>query len=242
MSLCKTYGIVINTINYSETSVICNIFTREFGLIGFIIKGVRKGHGKIKNSHLMPLNLVDIVFDLKPNQQLYTPKELSCSPILYHIHSGLEKNSIVIFISEVIQKAIFKEHIDQELFEYLEKLILALDHGMEYQNIPLQFLCKLCTILGFSPKGNWSDNEDLQLDIINGIYTNKHYSNEILLSPEASRFIHELSIIDLENINLIKVSKATRAEAFQGMIDYYHIHIIHQKKLISHEVLKEILK
>jgi DNA repair protein RecO (recombination protein O) len=43
----KTRGIVLRAIKYSETSVIADIFTEQFGLRSYIISGVRTSKSKV---------------------------------------------------------------------------------------------------------------------------------------------------------------------------------------------------
>ena len=62
--LQKTEGIVIHTIQYSDTSLITKIFTADYGLISFMIKGTRGKKSSNKAVLFQPLNLLalDIYF------------------------------------------------------------------------------------------------------------------------------------------------------------------------------------
>ena len=56
----KTRGIVLNYIKYGDTSIICKIYTEQFGLQSYIINGIR--NSKSKNIGLFqPLNILDLV-------------------------------------------------------------------------------------------------------------------------------------------------------------------------------------
>ena len=42
MEIVKVKGIVISESNYSETSKLLNIFTKEYGIVGIIAKGAKR--------------------------------------------------------------------------------------------------------------------------------------------------------------------------------------------------------
>ncbi len=53
--LHKTRGIIFKTTDYSESSVIVQIFTEKFGLQSYMINGVKKPRAKIRQNSLQPL-------------------------------------------------------------------------------------------------------------------------------------------------------------------------------------------
>ena len=57
----KSEGIVIGSINYSGTSKIVKIFTRDFGKISLVARGARRKKSEFKGA-LETLNLIEIVF------------------------------------------------------------------------------------------------------------------------------------------------------------------------------------
>ena len=238
----KSRGIIISHVNYSETSVVCNIFTREHGLLGFMMKGLRRGKGAIKSSHIMPLNLVDIIFDNKLNQQLLILKELHCNPLLMGLHGEMHKNALSILMSEVLQKTLYKEHVDQSLFDHLESTIIYINRVQNIANIPCYFLLKIALFMGFKPKGGWQPEEQLMLDVFDGIFTNIEKKEHLQLSVDASRYIYNLLNSTIEEQEVLSQSYQTRIEALDGMVDYFQFHILNQKKIISHQILHDILK
>lgn len=242
MSSEKTRGIIIGHVNYSETSVVCNIYTREHGLLGFMLKGIRQGKGAIKNSHIMPLNLVDIVFDKKPNQQLYILKELRCNPLLLGLHGEMHKNSLVIFLSEVLQKTLYREHIDEHLFDFIEEMVLYINHTENISHIPVFFLTQLASFTGFKPKGRWQEEEALKLDIIDGIFTDISRPEHPQVPVASSKYIYNIMNRNIDSLDTWNEPYSVRAEALNGMVNYFQYHILHQKKIVSHHILHEILK
>ncbi|HSV89051.1 MAG TPA: recombination protein O N-terminal domain-containing protein, partial [Bacteroidales bacterium] len=58
----KDSGIVLHSFKYGETGVIARIYTGGFGLLSFIVSGVRKTRARVQYSYLQPLTQVDLVF------------------------------------------------------------------------------------------------------------------------------------------------------------------------------------
>ena len=73
----KTRAIVLKNTNYSESSIISKIYTREFGIQTYILRGVRKGKSKIRASMIQPLSLVELDVYQKPNTSINNIKDLN---------------------------------------------------------------------------------------------------------------------------------------------------------------------
>ena len=72
--ITKTRGVVLNYIKYGDTSIICKIYTEQFGLQSYIINGIR--NSKSKNIGLFqPLNILDLVVYYKKTSGLQRIKE-----------------------------------------------------------------------------------------------------------------------------------------------------------------------
>lgn len=70
MSIHKTEAIIINKFDFRETSVIANFYTRDFGKISGILKGIRQEPKKFASS-LEPFSLNEIIFYRKRNSTLH---------------------------------------------------------------------------------------------------------------------------------------------------------------------------
>jgi len=90
--LHKTRGIALKVTNYSESSVVAQIFTEEFGLQSFLINGARKPKAKVRASLLQPLHVLDMVVYHKDNKSLQRIAEARQSPLLQEIPYDIVKN------------------------------------------------------------------------------------------------------------------------------------------------------
>ena len=128
----KTRGIVFHAIKYSETSIITKIYTEKFGLQSYIVRGARKPKARLKASLFQPLSLLELEVYYKQKSTLQNIKEARSAHIFTSIPFDVRKSSIVLFLSDVLTKAIKEEETNRELFHYLDSMIRQFDIQKEY--------------------------------------------------------------------------------------------------------------
>src|ERR1700733_4423184 len=129
--LHKTRGIVFKTTEYGKTSVIVQIFTEKFGLQSYIINAVKKPRAKISRNMLQPLHLLDMVVYHKNTGQVQRIAELKNSPVLQTIPYDVIKSSLVLFLNEVLYKAVRQQSADGHMFDFIFTAIEWLDNQTE---------------------------------------------------------------------------------------------------------------
>lgn len=239
--LHKTKGIVLKTTDYAENSVIVKIFTQKFGLQSYLINGVKKPKAKIKTNMLQPLHILDMVVYHKPNGGIQRIADARSEPVLKSIPYDITKSSLVLFMNEMIYKALKPDDDDVVMFEFIEKSIEMLDQSESgIANFHLIFLTKLTRFLGFYPDLSFADTSSF-FDLKNGVFQ-KH-------QPPHSFFIEEKYIAawiailrnSMDNFLEIKFDSTTRRYFIQKIIDYYSLHIENFGEVKSHLILEEVL-
>src|SRR5476651_405261 len=181
--LHKTRGIVFKTTNYGETSVIVQVFTEKFGLQSYIINAVKKPKAKISQNMLQPLHLLDMVVYHKNTGNVQRIKELKNSPQLQTIPYDVIKSGLVMFLNEVLYKAVKQQSADESSFDFVFSAIEWLDHQTEgLANFHLLFLIQLTRYLGFYPDRTLAANADY-FDLRNGVFCRYKPDTVLYLSP-----------------------------------------------------------
>src|SRR6201996_7835373 len=129
--LHKTRGIVFKTTDYSESSVIVQVFTEKFGLQSYIVNGAKKPRTKISMNMLQPLHLLDMVVYHKNTGQVQRIAELKNAPALQSIPYDVIKSCLAMFLNEVLYKAVRQQSADENLFDFVFNAIESLDHQQE---------------------------------------------------------------------------------------------------------------
>ncbi len=143
-------GFILSSIKYGETSLVFNVFTKEFGIKSFIKKGFFNGK-KQKNHQFFPLQKVEISFR-RNDKEL----QLIHSIQSYHftLSNDIYKANILLFLSEILTICLQKETENISLYRFIENSISELEHSTSYTLFPVNFLLELSSLLGFYPSKN----------------------------------------------------------------------------------------
>jgi DNA repair protein RecO (recombination protein O) len=239
--LHKTRGIVFKTTDYSESSVVVQIFTEKFGLQSYLVNGVKKPKAKISRNMLQPLHLVDMVVYHKPAGNIQRIAELKTSPVLLTIPYDIIKSCLTMFLNEVLYKAVKQQTPDEAIFGFIFNAVEWLDNATHGRaNLPLVFLLRLPRYLGFYPNRAGAGNATY-FDMRNGVFS--HYRPDSLsyLSPPHTKNFQALLQSGFGNIQDIKLSNDERRYLINKMLEYYAMHIEGFGYIRSHEVLEEVL-
>jgi DNA repair protein RecO (recombination protein O) len=197
--LHKTQGVVFRYTEYSETSIIVNIFTSAFGLQSYIVNGVRNKSGKGKMALYQPLTLLDLVVYHRENASILRIKEVKCIHPYQSISSDFRKSTIALFLNEIVNKTVKDQSHARELCEFLIQSFTHFDlQQSNIENFHLIFLIRLSQHLGFRPTelaelmgGNFAlDEEEL---ILSKLLT-ANYADVIAMTNTQRRNILDLLI------------------------------------------------
>ena len=167
--LISTQAISLNYVKYSETSIIVKCLTKSDGLKSYLIKGIRTSKKKkINIGFFQPLTQLELDANHRNNGNLESIRSVKIINPYKTIHLDIIKNSIVMFLSEVLSKSIKEEEKNYALFNFLKDSMVWLDQSKKFSNFHIHFLIKLLSFLGISPD---QSNQDLNgFNMIDGIF------------------------------------------------------------------------
>lgn len=223
MSIISTKAIVISSIKYSDTSLIVKLFTQEKGVQSFLLKGILSSKkGAIKPGYFLPLTQLKIVANIRENKNLQSLKEVSVSHHYLSISNHIIKQSIALFLSEILAQSIQEHEKNNELFEFLESSFTWLDRHEKVSGFHLLFLIKLTKYLGFYP-----DTTDISFkgfNLLEGNFTNSTNENNILKGQKLIVF-KKLLAIHFEDLDRISFSKTERKDLLNFLTHYFELHL-----------------
>lgn len=236
----KTKGIVVNTTNYAEASIIAKIYTEKFGMQSFLMNGVRQAKPRFNKNLLQPLTTIELIAYYKPHLSLHRVKELNASPVLASIPFNTVKTAIAIFLAEVLSRSIKEEEPNNDLFHFLLNTILMFDiEERDSNNFHLWFMIQLTRYLGFYP-GNKYTTDDY-LDLEEGRYSSDQPLPIHFLERTLTEKFFRISQTTIEDLNSIIISSAERKKILHALITYYELHQTQGVHLKSYKVLEEIM-
>jgi DNA repair protein RecO (recombination protein O) len=239
--LYKTRGIVFKTTNYSESSVVVQVFTEKFGLQSYLINGIKKPKSKIKLNSLQPLHLLDMVVSHKATGGIQRVSELRHQPVFLTIPYDIVKSSIVLFLNEVLYKSLKQHEADEVLFEFLFHAIEILDSvSAGLANFHLYFLLRLTRFLGFYPDMTQS-KDGAYFDLMDGRYVIHQPPHTLFLEPAYAAAWTSIINSNFDDLENLKISGAARKVLLEKILVYYRCHVEGFGQIRSHEVLEEVM-
>ena len=223
MSIYTTKAIVISSIKYSDTSLIVRLYTLEKGLQSFMLRGVLSSRkGKLKAAYFFPLMQLTIVANIKDNRNLQSIKDVSVSNHYNSLNTDIVKQSLVVFLSEILSNSIREQEKNESLFQFLESSFLWLDSNEKIGDFHLLFLLQLTKYLGFYP-----DVSLIQLNAFNlleGEFTNYTLDNHSIKGDKLAIFKRLLGT-NFDVLESIHFSKKERKELLTILTNYYELHL-----------------
>lgn len=234
----KTRGIVLKSTPFRDSSVIAHIYTEEFGMQSYLINSVRNQKGAIRPAHLMPLNLVELIAYHKENQEIHRIRELKCDPVLQNIHFDVNRRSLTLFLTELLDSCIGESEANPELFRFVWQFVelLDMDH-VPLHNFASAFLLRFAGYLGFAPEEKYEEGDVLQLQ--EGTFVQALRAQGPVMSATCSFWCNRIQ--KSSDWPELKIPLEERRQLLDDLIDYYRHHVLHGRNIKSHLILREIL-
>jgi len=240
--LYKTRGIVLNSIKYSETSLIVKIYTEEFGLQSYMVSGVRSKSAKIKPALLQNFSLVELEVYHKEKKNIQIIKELRPGFTFTSIPFNMKKSAVAVFMNEIFNKSVREEEQNTDLFNFLYEAIKLLDlETGSIANFHLLFMVHLSKFLGFFPKNNFSVQNNT-FDLQEGVFKRQYLPGDIFIIMPGSESLNSLMNSSFNSLSQLVISAKIRGFLLEGLIKYYTLHLPGFGTVRSHIVMKEVLK
>tara|TARA_A100001011_G_scaffold71076_1_gene72815 strand:+ start:58110 stop:58853 length:744 start_codon:yes stop_codon:yes gene_type:complete len=246
MGLESTSGIVLKTFSYGETSKIIRCYTKDFGKISLIAKGVKTSK-TLQTGYLEPINCISInlYYNSKRQLQIFSKAEFD-QPFL-SIKSNIKKLSYSFAVIELIDKTVNGEESHHQLFNLTKNILSAINDNKGKINILFWFFqLKLLALLGFKPNlSNCSNCQDSlnSANFLSGELFCSECSNStgIKLSKNALSLLKKINEIEINDIPKLKISIFERKEIGEFLKQYYSYHIDGLREIKSLRVMESIL-
>ena len=141
---------VLHTTKFGENSLVVHTLSKEYGRRSFLVRGAGKKSGM---SLFLPLTLLEGDVTETTKSTLFTIKGLVSRHPLMGIRNSIAKNTMTMFMSEVLFRVMKEGVYEQGMYEWCEKSIFLLDAiQTDFSNFHIRFLLELAVQLGFRPE------------------------------------------------------------------------------------------
>lgn len=153
MPIQRTTGILLRRQDLRETSIILTFYTRDFGKIKGIVRGVRGpralGHGGAAHE---PFALDDIVFYERKANEIYTISQCDLADYFGALRGSLAKLAHATYMIELLDSVTGLVDPHQEVFDLALNCLRLLETEPEASRAARIFEIKLLSLLGIMPR------------------------------------------------------------------------------------------
>ena len=238
----KVQGLVLQAIPYGDTSLVVKVYTLNYGLQSYLVKGVRSRASRNHIAFFQPMTFLHYVQkgSPKPSGLAY----LKDPELLYAYQSiplVMNKSAILMYLAELLSHTLTQQERNDALFQFVYQSVVWLDLvDANYANFPLYFTLELCRFLGFYPQTG--SQQASIFDMMEGHFVSTEPPHPYYFSKENSSVLASLLNKSIDEVSAITLSGVQRNALLDGLITFMRLHAPVVKALQSHEVLREVLR
>ena len=235
--LVKTKAIVLTSIKYGDSDLIVKCLTQE-GMKSYMLKRIFGSKSKkVKLAYFQPLSLLELTANHNQKGRLNSLREVRTSYFLETIPVDIQKQSIALFLAEVMASSIREEESEYSLFEFVETALIWLDTHNKVANFHLLFLYRLTKYLGFNPDVKKSDEQ--YFDLLEGSFSRSRPLNPYIEKEKLVLF-RSLIGINFDSMDSLRWNAQNRQVLMEVLLSYYALHLEGFKEPKSLNVLNDV--
>ncbi|MCG3176469.1 MAG: DNA repair protein RecO [Candidatus Omnitrophica bacterium] len=152
MSATKALAYVLSTQDYRDTSLLVELYTRDWGKVRGIIRGVRDARARY-GSTLEPFSLNEILFyRRRRGGDLHQVTQVELVDDYTDVREDLERLSYASYFTELLNRLVEPEEISPETFDLYRDALEFLRDGASPKRAARLYELKLLEVLGHLPE------------------------------------------------------------------------------------------
>ena len=233
----KTKAIVLTSLKYGEADLIVKCLT-EYGVKSYLLRSIfRSKSKKLKIGYFQPLSQLEIAAFHNKQGSLNKMTEARVFYLYQTLATDIYKQSIALFLAEVLAYALKEEEENQVQFQFIEASLKWLDLNDSFTNFHLVFILELTKYLGFYPdttlmSAKFFDLEEGNFTILQPIGS--------FIKDDKLIFFKSLIGIKFDDMQGLKWNSESRQTVLDILMEYYELHLPGFRKPRSLKVLKEV--
>ncbi len=222
--MIEVEGIIVSETNYSETSKILNIITKEYGLIGVISKGCRNLKSPLRSTSTKLTYGKFVIYYKK--DKLSTLTEVNVINPFKNLKKDIAKISYATYLLELSYQVV-KQSNSENVLKLLIDALTKIDEGYDPLIIMNIVELKYLDYLGVMPVIDscaicGKKTNIVTLSSYKGGYICKNcYKDEKIVSEKAIKLIRMFYYVDIAKISKLEISTQAKNEINIFLDDYY---------------------
>ena len=255
MKMIKIEGIIVGEQNYSESSKILKIFTKDLGIISVLSKGCKKPKSSLREGSN---KLIYANFDISYKENgLSTLIGIDIIEIFKNIvmdFHDLAKKMYAFTVIDITMQVLAQKQIDddevKDIYDILISSLKKINEGLNPKIIMDIVMIKYLKFLGVLPNLDSCSICGTKTDIITmdsksfGFVCKECYTNEVIVDNASLKLLRMLYYVDIDKIK--KLDELDGIDDVEKFIDNYYedhtgIYFNIKKKLISLSKMNSVI-
>ncbi len=148
--IVKTEAIVLKSFDFRETSKIVTFYTREFGKVKGVLKGIRKDPRKFGSS-VDKFSVNDIVFYQYRNSDIHLVSQCDMKEYYWPVRQDFKKLTAASYILELVDAIMPIEQRNDDIYELMCQYFASLAKVSDINKLVHVFQIKTLLYSGFRP-------------------------------------------------------------------------------------------
>ena len=238
----KIQGIVLQSLRYGDSSLIVKVFTRNFGLRSYMVKGAFNRNAKSRVALFQNMNIINYVEAGRPKTtSLGYLKDVQLGFIYQSLPYVMNKSAILMYVSELLSKTLTEQEHNEALYDFISRSMQWLDLvDHDYASFPLFFTLELTRYLGFYPKTN--AQAGYCFDMMEGQFAHDYPVHPYYFDTASANLLAQMLDASIDEACHLPLNVSQRREMLDGLITFMRLHAPVMNGFHSHEVLKSVLE
>lgn len=148
--IVKTEGIVLKSFDFRETSRIATFFTRDYGKVKGVLKGIRKDPKKFGSS-VEKFSVNDVVYYQYRNSDIHLISQCDMKDFFSGLRNDLERMTAASYAAELIDTLMPPEEQNLEIYDLMQAFLKSLQTCPDVSKLVQTFQIKILSLSGFRP-------------------------------------------------------------------------------------------
>jgi len=223
--ITKVTGFIVSTVPFKDTSLVLNILTKEYGLIGVLGKGVKNIKSPLRA--LTQKFTYGFFYVYYKEGKLSTLKDVDIIDPLIFLHSDITKIGYLNYISELAVQ-VYKESENKKIFDLFMSIVLKMNEGLDEEVLTNIFEMKCLPFLGVGMEltacsvcGNTKDIVTIDGDK-GGLVCKNCYQKERLVSVKSIQLLRMYDLVEIKSISKLEIKEEYKKEINTFIETYYN--------------------
>ncbi len=237
----KERAIALATIRHKDGVAILRAFTREYGIVGCLVREGTKGARRARNLHA-PLSMLDLVGFRAMKSGLFkfdrAERPLPQERTLLEV----PRSAVAMFLAEVIMRTMESEAPHPEVFDALWRTAEALETDAAFARLHLAFLVEAVQVQGLRPDAPVQPPSGSgRFNLASADWESGPPMGDDFLSPSEATAFLRIQGTEIDKVRSQNLPADVRNRLVLQHVHYLQLHLSTPKPLRSWDVLRTVL-